>query len=473
MDIVIPDKLQKQVLEIIKVKFNYPGGGIALTYGNTLIGDASNVAQPIPLNAMPYPITLIPTINGDVDGVTGDHTNRITLKSYQQSSQSKPYGDLLRFVPQHGRAKSGAKFLFSGDSAFVVCANAAPYNIVNGDTFKWKVDGGAEQTYTFTTGFTSGAATADEVSNLICIYIGSHQQNAQMIENFLTNTSSLRLSSDVFGSSSTIQVTGGTANTAFGFATTVVNGVNGFDQGDGTIAIPKAWWVCHDKPNDYGSNNKHSHISLEVVDSNGDMQTRMGVEYGLDTTNITVSSARFIVNENPIISSGSVGSNKELWFSYRNTGQQNSRLQLIRCEATTGDLKFIVVNDAGVTDTVLILDRLLSRVRADASIQFRQGSSVARSTTLNPLCAGGNYFVVTGTGTASYMRIDTWQAGSEVTLELPTGVVLGHNTAGSTPGTSVPFFLSGSAAFTVGANGATIKLAYNGTAWMEVCRTSF
>jgi hypothetical protein len=456
----------KKINEILAL-INYLSG---LANGNIIVGNASGIGTRVPLNALPYDLTLVPDSIGNVNGDSGDTTNRFTASSWQQSSgSSSSFGDLFRAIAMHGRAKAGFKFYASGDSAVCNSANIEPYNIVSGNTLTVIIDGGVTQTITFTTGFTSGAATSDEVATIISANI----TGAQCINRILTNTNGLQISSDTFGTSSTVQVTGGTANVAFGFPTTVQSGINGVNLGDGTFGLQKGWLVCHDKPNNLTSANAHKHMSLEVVDSNGEMQTRLGIEYGLDNTRILISSAQLIVHENPIIISAGTGSNKELWFSKDNMGQQKSRLFVIRTEATTGDLRIIAVNDAGTTDTLMIFDRALSRVRADASIQQKQGSSVARSTTLNPLCAGGNYFVVTGTGTVSYMRIDTWQAGSEIILEIPTGVTIGHNTGGSTPGTSVPFFLSGSAAFVVGAAGAVLKVAYNGSFWMEVCRTSY
>jgi hypothetical protein len=374
-------------------------------------------------------------------------------------------------IAEHGRTKLGLKFFARGDSAVISTVNTAPFNVVTNQTLIVVIDGGAPQTITFTSGtITSGAATADEIANRISAVI----TGAQAVNYPAGNTDVIRMSSDTFGVASTIQVTGGTANTGLAFPTSLVTGVAGVAMGDGQTGLQKGWLVCHDKPNNLTSANRHGHMSLEVTDSIGDMQTRLGIEYDLDITRILVSSAQFIVSENPIIASGGGGSSREIWFTNGNSGQQKSRLSLFRSDGdANANLRVIMVNDAGTTDTVMIFDRLLSRILCDASIQEKKGSDVARSTTLSPLCNTGNLFTVTGTGTATYMKMDTWQSGAKVTLRLPTGVTLAHNGPTPAPGVSVPFFLSGSVNFVVGANGASILLYYDGTYWNELTRASY
>lgn len=442
-------------------------GGLSptLTNGYTFVGNSSNVATGIPLNNFSYDITLIPDSTAVVITPGTDPTNRFTVLSWQQSSGSgTSYGDAYRVIAMQGRTKAGLKFFARGDSGFVSTVNTAPFAVTNGQTLTISIDGGGVQTITFSGLIVSGAATADEISAQIsAVLVGGQAWNQQV-----GNTDVVRMSSDTFGVASTIQVTGGSANTGLAFPTTVQSGIDGTAMGDGQTGIQKAWVICHDKPNDLTSNNRHAHLSFEVPDSTGAMQTRLGIEYDLDITRITVSSAQFIVNENPIILSASIGSNSELWFSFDNRGQQKSRLALIRREATTGDLKFIVVNDAGVTDTLLILKRTTSTVWMDSMLQLKLGSSVARSTTLNPLVAGGNSFLVTGTGTATYMRVDNFQIGAEILLSIAAGIVLAHNGASPSPGVSVPFFLLGQANYTVGSNGAQMRFWYDGTYWRQL-----
>lgn len=443
------------------------GGGLSptLNTGYTFVGNVSNIAVGVPLNMFPYEVTLIPNSTAVAITPGVDPTNRFTVLSWSQSSGSgQSYGDAYRVIAMQGRTKAGLKFFARGDSGFVSTVSTAPFAVTNGQTLTISIDGGGAQTITFSGLIVSGAATADEISAQIsAVLVGGQAWNQQS-----GNTDIVRMSSDTFGSASTIQVTGGSANTGLGFPTTINTGIDGTALGDGQTGIQKAWVICHDKPNDLTSNNRHAHISFEVTDSTGAMQTRLGIEYDLDISRITVSSAQFIVNENPIILAGATGSNKELWFSFDNRGQQKSRLGLIRCEATTGDLKFIVVNDAGVTDTLLILKRTTSTVWMDSMLQFKLGSSVARSTTLNPLVAGGNSFLVTGTGTATYMRVDNFQTGAEILLSIAAGIVLAHNGASPSPGVSVPFFLLGQVNYTVGANGAQMRFWYDGTYWRQL-----
>lgn len=450
------------------------GSGLlpALTTGYSFIGNGSNTAVGVPLTNFPYRITLTPNSTAVAITPGVDPTNRITISAWSQSSGSgTSFGDGVRMIAEHGRTKLGLKFFARGDSAVITTVNTAPFNVTTGQTLIVVIDGGAPQTITFSSGtITSGAATADEIANRISAVV----TGAQAVNYPAGNTDVVRFSSDSFGVASTIQITGGTANTGLGFITTLVTGVAGVAMGDGQTGLQKAWFVCHDKPNDLTSANRHGHVSVEVSDSTGAMQTRLGFEYDLDITRATFSSCQVIVNENAIITSAGTGSNKEYWFAKDNQGQPKSRLWLTRVDGdANANWRLIAVNDAGVTDTILIGDRLLSRVLADASIQLKQGSSIARSTTLSPLCAGGNSFLVTGTGTASYMKIDTWQAGSVIVLELPTSVTIGHNVAGSSPGVSVPFFLKGLTNYVVGANGGELMVRYNGTFWKELTRTDY
>jgi hypothetical protein len=106
---------------------------------------------------------------------------------------------------------------FSAARAAVTAANAAPYVMTSGMNLTVKVDGGAVQTVTFLTGsFVSiGAATAAEVIAVI---------NAALSGGYADLNTNVRINSDLRGTGSHIQVTGGTANAVLGFSTSVVNG---------------------------------------------------------------------------------------------------------------------------------------------------------------------------------------------------------------------------------------------------------
>lgn len=102
--------------------------------------------------------------------------------------------------------------------------NSQPYTLSDGQTLTVKVDDGSVQTATFNTGdFADIAnATAAEV--------------AAVIDSDITGASSVavsgkvRIESDTDGPGSALEVTGGTANTALGFSTTKVAGLNQNDE---------------------------------------------------------------------------------------------------------------------------------------------------------------------------------------------------------------------------------------------------
>jgi len=131
-----------------------------------------------------------------------------------------PGGTLL--VAIDGGAAGTATF--DAARAAVTAGNAPTYALVNGDTLLVKVDEGTEQTITFLTAeFVDIAnATAAEVAAVI---------NAKLSGGYADlNGGNPRISSDVQGTDSHIQVTGGTSNTALGFSTTQVDGTG--DVGD-------------------------------------------------------------------------------------------------------------------------------------------------------------------------------------------------------------------------------------------------
>ena len=102
--------------------------------------------------------------------------------------------------------------------ASITAGAAETYNLSGGETLTFKVDRGPEQTVTFVGGdiAVGGAATAAELAlrlNLDGIGIVAED-----------SAGSLKISSDKQGTSSYIQITGGTANAILTFATTEVQG---------------------------------------------------------------------------------------------------------------------------------------------------------------------------------------------------------------------------------------------------------
>jgi hypothetical protein len=123
---------------------------------------------------------------------------------------------------------------FTATRATRTAANAPTYVLTNGMTLTVKINGGAVQTITFTTGaFVSiGAATGAEVVAVI---------NAALQGGFADlNSGTPRINSDKLGTGSHVEVTGGTANTPIGFVTAVVNGTgNVADASAVTVAEVK------------------------------------------------------------------------------------------------------------------------------------------------------------------------------------------------------------------------------------------
>jgi hypothetical protein len=106
-----------------------------------------------------------------------------------------------------------------GDAATVFAASAETYNLSDGMTLLVKVDGGAEQTATFETG------------DFVDISIATAAEAAAVITADITGAiggdifGTLGIISSSKGTSSRIEITGGTSNTVFQFTTFPVNGV--------------------------------------------------------------------------------------------------------------------------------------------------------------------------------------------------------------------------------------------------------
>lgn len=140
------------------------------------------------------------------------------------SSIAAPYnlepGDTL-IVDRDALGQATATF--NATAGTRTCANNGPYVLTNGMTLTVAVDGGAVQTVTFTTGqfVAIGAATPAEVAAAI---------NGSLVGGRAdVSGSAVRITSDKRGTSSGVNVTGGTANTPLGFVT-------GNSAGTGNVA---------------------------------------------------------------------------------------------------------------------------------------------------------------------------------------------------------------------------------------------
>lgn len=104
---------------------------------------------------------------------------------------------------------------FTATQAQDTAGIAENYVLANGQTLTVVIDGGSTQTVTFVTGdfVAIGAATAAEVAAVVnSALVGASADD---------NAGSLRISSDTFGTDSSVEVTGGTAAAAFGFGAAV------------------------------------------------------------------------------------------------------------------------------------------------------------------------------------------------------------------------------------------------------------
>ena len=101
--------------------------------------------------------------------------------------------------------------LFNGSAAQIAAAGPGPFALADGQTLTLRFDGGPEQVVVFAVAAFAdiGAATADEIAGVI---------NGQIVDGKATiEAGVLTLASDTEGSSSQVEVAGGTANAALGF----------------------------------------------------------------------------------------------------------------------------------------------------------------------------------------------------------------------------------------------------------------
>lgn len=111
----------------------------------------------------------------------------------------------------------------AGWSAQAAVNNLAqePYTLADGETLLVSIDGGADQTITFNTGDFADIsnATAAEVASVITIGLSGGT-------GAVVDTDRVRISSDLNGVGSSVQINGGTAYAALGFSRSLVLGFN-------------------------------------------------------------------------------------------------------------------------------------------------------------------------------------------------------------------------------------------------------
>jgi len=119
----------------------------------------------------------------------------------------------------------GEDYLGDTFPAEVVAGNAETYNLTGGGTLTVSIDGGSDQTVTFVDGDfdTPSAALAEEVAAVIV---------AQLVGGSAAETdpgtgAAVTITSTLWGPEASVQVTGGTANSALGFDTTKHHGGGG------------------------------------------------------------------------------------------------------------------------------------------------------------------------------------------------------------------------------------------------------
>lgn len=452
---------------------------------------------------MAFLTNLLLNPTGNVDGSSGDTTNRFVVETEQQSNTSNPFGDCLRPIATHGFAKAGIKyFTKNGKSAIVITTNISPFNVTTGQTLQIKINGGSTRTVTFQTGtdqtFTSGAATSDQISNIITKQINYSTYPTVAVDSdfwgqaivYITQTGTnvpsddlkVAIYSSTYGTSSSIEIVGGTALTGLGLSIGITTGTAGNTTISGTTYEQLAWLIAHNYPNDIASNNEHNHFSIEVPDSSGQMQSRLAISAYKDVAQILISSAMLITNGYPLTISNSANSLKDLDFSRDNQGRQISRVGQIRItgDDTGGNMQLRVYSDGGVATSLMVLNRLGKYITLGGGLQTKiKATTNSAASTMTALTSDdGNTFIVTGTGTINYIANTGYQAGAELTIIL-TGAATLTNAAGSPTSTNRALKLLGNSTFTTGSIGSSHTFIYTGTGtganneWLEKSRIVF
>jgi hypothetical protein len=93
-----------------------------------------------------------------------------------------------------------------------------------------------------------------------------------------------------------------------------------------------------------------------------------------------------------------------------------------------------------------------------------KGANVASATTVT-LGTGGNYFVITGTTTIQGIVTTNWQNGTRVSVELPSGITVKHNSGA--PGASAVAILLRAGVDLVTSGTYLLDLCFNGTNWVQ------
>lgn len=133
-----------------------------------------------------------------------------------------------------------------------------------------------------------------------------------------------------------------------------------WDSSDPDNPECKAWLGAHDEANNPAA-VPHRHFSIEVTDATGQMQTRLGIPYDKDHTNITTTSADFTVVGGKM----RIPSNSRLEFSADKHGEDGSRWQVRR--TTDGGLSLLYYASPGSDpERIVRINPATNRIEVEA-----------------------------------------------------------------------------------------------------------
>lgn len=165
-------------------------------------------------NAEPFALangqTLLMKIDGGLEATATVNAAAATLTNGIAETYAVTPGDKLTFEIDRGTEQEAT---IAGTSGSVTSGNAETYLLVDAQVLTLSVDGGAPQTATFNTG------------DFVDISVATAAEVAAVIESDITgvtvtlDTGKVVITSDLVGTDSGVQVTGGSANTALGFDT--------------------------------------------------------------------------------------------------------------------------------------------------------------------------------------------------------------------------------------------------------------